>query len=57
VLLSERRARAVHAALAADQTVSMSKVRVKAFGGLAPVACSDEDHGRNLNRRVEIWVR
>jgi phosphate transport system substrate-binding protein len=57
VLLSERRARAVHAALAADQTVSMSKVRVKAFGGLAPVACSDEDHGRNLNRRVEVWVR
>lgn len=29
----------------------------RAYGELAPVACNDDEDGRALNRRVEIWVR
>jgi phosphate transport system substrate-binding protein len=56
-LLSERRAKAVHTALSIDGTVSTRNMRVKGYGSLAPVACSDDDNGRNLNRRVEVWIK
>ncbi len=29
----------------------------KAYGELAPVACNDTPGGRNLNRRVEVWIK
>lgn len=29
----------------------------KAYGELAPVACNDTAAGRNLNRRVEVWIK
>jgi phosphate transport system substrate-binding protein len=29
----------------------------KGYSELAPVACNDQEDGRNLNRRVEVWVR
>jgi outer membrane protein OmpA-like peptidoglycan-associated protein len=29
----------------------------KGYSELAPVACNDLLEGRNLNRRVEVWVR
>jgi phosphate transport system substrate-binding protein len=29
----------------------------KGYSELAPVACNDQLEGRNLNRRVEVWVR
>lgn len=28
-----------------------------AYGELAPVACNDNDVGRALNRRVEVWIK
>jgi phosphate transport system substrate-binding protein len=56
-LLSDRRARAVYSALNADHTVNSRAIRVKAYGALAPVACNDDDDSRQLNRRVEVWVK
>ncbi|MEQ8824391.1 MAG: phosphate ABC transporter substrate-binding/OmpA family protein [Filomicrobium sp.] len=29
----------------------------KAYGELAPIACNDTPEGRNLNRRVEVWIK
>ena len=29
----------------------------KAYGELAPVACNDTPESRNLNRRVEVWIK
>jgi phosphate transport system substrate-binding protein len=31
--------------------------RVEGFGSAAPLACDDSDWGRQVNRRVEVWVR
>ena len=33
------------------------KFTKKAYGELAPVACNDDESGRSINRRVEIWIR
>jgi len=30
---------------------------VDAFGETMPMACDDSDWGRQVNRRVEVWVR
>ena len=30
---------------------------VEAFGEALPMACDDSDWGRQVNRRVEVWVR
>ena len=27
------------------------------FGEIAPVSCNDEEDGRRINRRVEVWVK
>ena len=32
-------------------------VVARGYGALAPIACDDNDRGRQLNRRVELWVR
>ena len=32
-------------------------ILVKSYGELTPVGCNDTPEGRELNRRVEVWVR
>ena len=31
--------------------------KLRAYGELAPVACNDSLEARQLNRRVEVWVK
>lgn len=58
--IAERRARAVLAAVKkAAETVELDDldISVDAFGEALPMACDDSAWGRQVNRRVEIWVR
>jgi phosphate transport system substrate-binding protein len=58
VQLAQLRVRTVRTALQlGDQVVPNSLIQERAYGPLAPVACNDTDHGRSLNRRVEVWLR
>ncbi len=54
------RARAVRdAVLKAAETIDPERVliEVAAFGEALPMACDDSAWGRQVNRRVEVWVR
>lgn len=58
--ISKRRASAVKAAVvkAADTLKpKQQSMRVEAFGEAMPMACDDTDWGRQVNRRVEVWVK
>ena len=57
--LSLRRATHVRDTLlaAAKGSIDPSLVVHKGYSELAPVACNDQIAGRDLNRRVEVWVR
>ena len=58
--IAKRRAVAVQqAVIAAAETADLDRVSlgVDAFGEAMPMACDDSDWGRQVNRRVEIWVR
>jgi phosphate transport system substrate-binding protein len=57
--LSVRRATHVRDTLlaAARGSIDPATVVHKGYSELAPVACNDGLEGRNLNRRVEVWVR
>jgi phosphate transport system substrate-binding protein len=57
--LSLRRATQVRDTLlaASKGAVNAQLVVHKGYSELAPVACNDQLEGRNLNRRVEVWVR
>jgi len=58
--LAERRAEAVRdAVLAAAPTADRDRLtlRVDAFGEAMPMACDDTEWGRQVNRRVEVWLR
>jgi len=57
--LSVRRATQVRDTLlaVAKGSINPSLVVQKGYSELAPVACNDLLEGRNLNRRVEAWVR
>lgn len=58
--IAGRRAEAVRdAVIAAAETVNLSRVgiEVAAFGEAMPMACDDSAWGRQVNRRVEVWVR
>ena len=55
-----RRAEAVRrAVVAAAEAFDLSRVSldVDAFGEALPMACDDSAWGRQVNRRVEVWVR
>lgn len=47
------------AVVKAAQTVSLDrlKIEVEAFGEALPMACDDSNWGRQVNRRVEVWLR
>jgi len=47
---------ALEAALAGNAASGIS-IKDAAYGELAPVACNDNDFGRSLNRRVEVWIK
>jgi outer membrane protein OmpA-like peptidoglycan-associated protein len=53
--LAEARARTVAAYLGA-RGVSMDRVVVKNFGGTRPIATNSTPEGRQLNRRVDIFI-
>ncbi len=55
-----KRATAVRdAVVLASETANLERVKlsVDAFGEAMPMACDDSAWGRQVNRRVEIWVR
>jgi len=47
------------AVLKSAETANMDRVAVEtvAFGEALPMACDDSNWGRQVNRRVEVWVR
>ncbi|QBF34091.1 substrate-binding domain-containing protein [Thalassococcus sp. S3] len=58
--IAARRAEAVRdAVVAAAETAALDRVQmeVEAFGEILPMACDDSAWGRQVNRRVEVWVR
>jgi len=58
--IARERADAVLAAVRqAAETVSFEQldIGVDAFGEVLPMACDDSAWGRQVNRRVEVWVR
>lgn len=55
--LSERRARAVRRAVSAYAGDVPVEFTVDAFGEAMPMACDDTVWGRQVNRRVEVWLR
>ena len=58
--ISERRAKAVQGAvIAAAETANLERVQIEiaGFGEAMPMACDDSAWGRQVNRRVEIWVK
>ena len=55
-----RRATAVQSAVTrAAETANLDRIDlgVEAFGEAMPMACDDSAWGRQVNRRVEVWVR
>ncbi|UWQ91482.1 substrate-binding domain-containing protein [Rhodobacteraceae bacterium M382] len=55
-----KRAQAVRdAVLAAAETMDSTRteIGIEAFGEALPMACDDSAWGRQVNRRVEVWVR
>ncbi|MBO9399329.1 phosphate ABC transporter substrate-binding/OmpA family protein [Shimia sp. R9_3] len=58
--IAERRADSVRkAVLTAAETAKPERmdIQVHAFGEAMPMACDDSAWGRQVNRRVEIWVK
>lgn len=58
--IAQQRAQAVKQAIeAAVETADLSQVQlsIDAFGEAMPMACDDTSWGRQVNRRVEVWVR
>ena len=55
--LSQRRAAAISRAVAAHAPGVKASFSTEAFGEAMPLACDDTDWGREINRRVEVWVR
>ena len=59
-LIAERRAEAVRqAVMTAAETADFTQVQMTtdAFGEAMPMACDDSAWGRQVNRRVEVWLR
>ena len=57
--IAQKRAEAVRdAVVQAAETANLERVRldVEAFGEALPMACDDSAWGRQVNRRVEIWL-
>ena len=59
ISLSRNRAGSVRDALLAETVGVLSRddIVIAGFGPVAPVGCNNTDEGRDLNRRVEIWIQ
>lgn len=57
VRLSRKRAQAIRDSVASLVTASDAKLTSLGFGEIMPLACEDADWGREINRRVEVWLR
>ncbi|PCJ09809.1 MAG: cell envelope biogenesis protein OmpA [Rhodobacteraceae bacterium] len=58
--IAMKRAEAVRdAVVKAAETANLERleIEVAAFGEALPMACDDSDWGRQVNRRVEVWLR
>jgi phosphate transport system substrate-binding protein len=58
--IAMKRAEAVRdAVISAAETADLGRVNIQtvAFGEALPMACDDSAWGRQVNRRVEIWIR
>lgn len=58
--ISRRRAEAVRdAVIEAAETANLSRIALEAvaFGEAMPMACDNSAWGRQINRRVEVWVQ
>lgn len=55
--LSLRRAQSVRRAVAAFVGDSGVPLEADGFGEILPMACDDTAWGRQVNRRVEVWIR
>lgn len=58
--IAMRRAEAVQRAVTtAAETANLERItlQTEAFGEAMPMACDDSEWGRQVNRRVEVWVR
>ena len=58
--IARRRATAVRdAVMAAAETITPDRVAltIEAYGEAMPMACDDSAWGRQVNRRVEVWLR
>ncbi|UWR57989.1 phosphate ABC transporter substrate-binding/OmpA family protein [Phaeobacter inhibens] len=58
--IAMKRAEAVRdAVIAAAETANLERteIEIAAFGEALPMACEDQRWGRQVNRRVEVWVR
>ncbi|MDP5086335.1 MAG: OmpA family protein, partial [Yoonia sp.] len=57
--LSRQRAGQVAEEIADFAGSRLAKVAISSigFGEIAPVNCNEEEDGRRINRRVEVWVK
>jgi len=58
--IAKQRAAAVRTAIADMATTMKSaqvSLKVEAFGEALPMACDDSEWGRQVNRRVEVWIK
>ncbi len=58
-ILSLRRAEQVLNVVSAlaDDSVELDRIKPLGFGAAYPIACNTTEAGRQLNRRVEVWVK
>jgi phosphate transport system substrate-binding protein len=57
--LSVSRAEQVEQALrrVAGERLDGVEIVTRGYGELSPTACNDENTGKAINRRVEVWIR
>jgi phosphate transport system substrate-binding protein len=58
-VLSQRRAEQVRDAIvaASGNGIAADRIRTLGYGAAFPASCNDDNSGRQINRRVEVWLR
>jgi len=59
MVIAKKRAEAIRRALLARMPSlddGSGRINVMSFGEAMPMACNEEEWGRRVNRRVEVWV-